>query len=78
MGPEHVTHGKPDPEIYNMTAAQAGVPSEKCLVFEDSPVGVTAAKAAGMRVVGVLTQHSRNELSAADDSIGDYTEIMLN
>jgi HAD superfamily hydrolase (TIGR01509 family) len=51
---EHVTHAKPAPDLFLHTAEQLGVPPAECLVLEDSINGVTAAKAAGMRVWGFL------------------------
>lgn len=53
-----VPRPKPAPDVYLRAAAELGVPPRRCVVFEDSPVGVQAARAAGMRVVGVLT-HTR-------------------
>lgn len=50
-----VARAKPDPEIYLRLARQFEVSPDECLVFEDSAAGVTAARAAGMRVVGVDT-----------------------
>lgn len=50
---DHVRHPKPDPDVY-LTAAQVlEVDSARCLVIEDSPTGVAAARAAGMRVVAI-------------------------
>lgn len=56
---DDVEHGKPDPEIYNLVAAELGVPAEECLVIEDSPSGVKAALAAGMWVIAVTTPFTR-------------------
>jgi HAD superfamily hydrolase (TIGR01509 family) len=50
-----VARAKPDPEIYLRLARHFEVAPAECLVFEDSVAGVTAARAAGMRVVGVDT-----------------------
>ncbi|MEV6096890.1 HAD-IA family hydrolase [Nocardia sp. NPDC051981] len=50
---ESVTVSKPDPEGFLKAAAELGLSADDCLVFEDSQAGITAAKAAGMRVVGV-------------------------
>ena len=50
---DHVESGKPDPEIYLLAARMLGVEPRECLVFEDSPTGVRAARAAGMSVVAV-------------------------
>lgn len=63
-----VVHGKPDPEAYLLTARKLGVRPEECVVFEDSHVGVLAAKRAGMFCVAVRNPRAqlRQDLSAAD------------
>lgn len=48
-----VRNGKPAPDIFLVAASELGVAAERCLVFEDSPVGLQAALAAGMRVAAV-------------------------
>jgi sugar-phosphatase len=50
---DHVEQGKPDPAIYLLAARMLDVAPRQCLVFEDSPTGVRAARAAGMSVVAV-------------------------
>ena len=50
VGQEHVTHHKPDPEVYNLTASQLGCSSQDCIVVEDTVLGAQAAIAAGMKV----------------------------
>ncbi|MCK7660490.1 HAD family hydrolase [Corynebacterium antarcticum] len=50
---DEVPRGKPAPDIYREVANRAGVSPGQCLVFEDSPTGMTAARDAGCRVVGV-------------------------
>lgn len=50
---EDVTNTKPDPEPYTLTAARLGVSPAVCVAIEDTPVGVTAARAAGCVVVAV-------------------------
>lgn len=72
----HISKGKPDPEIYIKTAELLNVAPGNCLVFEDAVVGINSAKAAGMKVVGVLTTHSAAELAGADVLIRDYTELL--
>ena len=62
---EDVWRGKPDPEVYLLAARRLGLEPGACLVFEDSVVGVEAARRAGMPVVGVSTAHAADELSAA-------------
>jgi len=77
LGDEDVTNGKPHPEIYLETAKKLNVDSSKCLVFEDTPPGVEAGKNAGMKVVGVLTTHTKEDLKNADYWITDFTEIQI-
>jgi sugar-phosphatase len=48
-----VTHGKPDPECYLLAASELGVPTRECVVVEDAPAGLRAAKAAGATVIAV-------------------------
>lgn len=63
---EDVRRGKPDPEIFLKAAATVSMPPANCVVFEDAPAGVAAARAAGMRVVGILSSHTREDLRNAD------------
>lgn len=72
-----VTRQKPDPEIFLLAAARAGIDPCDCLVCEDSTSGVKAGKAAGMTVVGITTGYSRDELIAAGADIvaDDLREI---
>jgi beta-phosphoglucomutase len=53
-----VARPKPAPDIYLRAAELLKIPPRNCVVFEDSPVGVAAARSAGMTVVGVLTHFS--------------------
>lgn len=62
---EDVARGKPDPEVYLLAAHGLAVSPVHCLVFEDSTVGVEAARRAGMRVIGVTTAHTETELLGA-------------
>ncbi|MEI7497878.1 MAG: HAD family phosphatase [Candidatus Falkowbacteria bacterium] len=77
LGEESVTKGKPDPEIYLKTADLLQVRPNGCLVFEDTPVGVKSALNAGMRVVGIATSHSFDELSAAELVVTNFLDIEL-
>ncbi len=70
-----VTKGKPDPEIYLKTAAALGFSPSNSIVFEDSLSGVKAGKAAGCKVVGITTTHTREELSETDLIIDDFADL---
>ncbi|HEV8641923.1 MAG TPA: HAD family phosphatase [Methylomirabilota bacterium] len=62
---DDVRQGKPDPEVYVRAARGLRIPPDECLVFEDSLVGVQAARGAGMRVIGIATAHTEAELLGA-------------
>lgn len=72
---ENVTKHKPDPEVYLNSAKNLQVDPVNCLVFEDSFSGITAGLNAGMRVVAVLSSHSKEELPESHFYIRDYNEI---
>jgi beta-phosphoglucomutase len=76
----HVTKGKPDPQTFTMAAESMGIPTENCLVFEDSLAGAQTAKNAGCRAIIVTTTHHRDEFREFDHIlrfITDYTELSL-
>lgn len=56
---DEVTHGKPAPDIFLLAAERLGADPSGCLVFEDAPAGVQAARAAGMQVVWIPNDYSR-------------------
>ncbi len=62
---EDVERTKPDPEIYHRLCRELEVRPEECLALEDSPSGVRAGLAAGIRVVGVATPFTRERLEEA-------------
>jgi sugar-phosphatase len=68
-----VKRGKPDPEGYLRGARELGFSPEDCVVFEDAPPGVAAARNAGMRVIGVLTTHRPEALSGTLLHLPDFT-----
>ena len=61
-----VTEGKPDPEIFLTAAGKLGVEPRNAAVIEDSPVGIEAAKAAGMVAVAVTGTAERSRLAEAN------------
>jgi beta-phosphoglucomutase len=72
-----VTHGKPDPEIYIKAAGLLEVRPDQCIVFEDSLTGIKSAQSAGMRVIGVSTSLTANELGHTWKVIPDFSEITI-
>lgn len=64
---EDTQRGKPNPEVFLLAAKKLGVEPERCLVVEDAPVGVQAAKAAGMRCLAVTFagHHPKEKLQQA-------------
>lgn len=77
---DEVAHAKPDPEIYLKTARKLGVESGDCVAFEDSHVGVEAAKRAGMKCVAIASTFALEDLRAqtrADLVVQSFEEIHL-
>lgn len=75
MASEDVTLHKPHPEIYLKSAQNLDVLLSECVVFEDSFSGITAALNAGMKVVGVLSSHRKEDLPPCSFYIHDYSEV---
>jgi len=71
---EDASKGKPDPEGFLVAAERLGVDPGRCVVIEDAPAGLQAAKAVGMRAIGVTTTHPAPDLTAADLVVATLTE----
>ncbi|MGY3724018.1 beta-phosphoglucomutase [Granulicatella balaenopterae] len=74
VDPAQLTHGKPDPEIFQKGASQLGLSVEECVGIEDAPAGIEAINAAGMFSVGI---GSKDSLGAADYLISSTEELAL-
>jgi HAD superfamily hydrolase (TIGR01509 family) len=74
---EQVTRKKPDPQIYELTAKYLRVRPWRCVVVEDAPAGVAAAKAAGMWCVGLTTSAPPEALAAADWVVASLEEVSV-
>lgn len=72
---QDVPRGKPAPDLFLLAAAKMGVAPKDCVVVEDSPLGVEAAAAAGMRVYGYTAMTPPERLAAADARTGDMREM---
>ena len=71
-----VTRGKPDPQVFLVAAEKLALAPQNCVVVEDAPAGVAAAKAAGMACVALVGTATREQLTAADlvvDSLRDLS-----
>ena len=62
---DNVANSKPHPEGYLVAARRLGIPPSACVVFEDSPAGIAAGRAAGMTVIGMTTTFDRQQLGCA-------------
>ncbi len=80
---EDVRRGKPDPEGYRLTlerlslAAGRPMQAERCVVVEDAPPGIEAAKAVGYRVLAVTNSYGRDALRAADRIVSTLDDVTL-
>jgi beta-phosphoglucomutase-like phosphatase (HAD superfamily) len=72
--------GKPEPDIFLKAAKMLDVEASGCIVFEDAPFGIEAAKRAGMRAVAICSTHKAQELAGPHVivSVRDYEELMKN
>jgi HAD superfamily hydrolase (TIGR01509 family) len=78
IGGDMVQASKPEPEIFLKIAEQAGVKPEECVVIEDASHGITAAKRAGMKVIGFQNHHSGTQiLHDADKIVDDLDQITI-
>lgn len=74
---DDVRDGKPSPEGYLQAARLLDVDPAGCVVVEDAPAGIQAAKTAGMMAIGVASWHSVDELSAADAVLAALSDLTI-
>lgn len=72
---EMVDKGKPNPDIFLLTAEKLGVSPVECIVVEDAIHGVSAALAAGMKCIAIVSTHTREEINHANLVIDTYAEL---
>ena len=75
MSGDQVVRGKPAPDIYISAAKNLGVKPQNCLVIEDAPHGVAAAKGAGMCCLAISSSVSVEELALADRVVSGFEEV---
>ena len=78
VGGDEGLPGKPDPAIFLEVARRMNTPAQACIVFEDAPYGIEAARRAGMRAVAVCTSHTAEQLAGPHvlTSVGTYLDLM--
>lgn len=75
---EEVAHKKPAPDIFLKAAEKLFVDPEVCVVLEDTPAGITAAREAGMKVIGLTSDlHGAESLKAADWVVDGFNDISI-
>ena len=75
---EDFTKGKPNPDCYLLAAQKLNMPTNACYVFEDSYSGLLAGKQARMKVVGLATTHTKDEIiDKCDFVITDFRRFSL-
>src|SRR5438477_11052434 len=72
---EDVSQGKPAPDGYRLGAKRLGLDPTACIVFEDAPAGIAAARGAGARVIAVTTMLAGRALEGAGGAIPGFTAI---
>jgi beta-phosphoglucomutase len=80
VSPADGLRGKPHPDIFLEAARRLGVPPPTCVVFEDAPLGVEAARRAGMKAVALTTSLAASDFESFDNliaAIPDFTALDL-
>jgi sugar-phosphatase len=77
MAAEDVTEGKPSPEGFLAAASKLGVHPSRCIVIEDTPAGIQAARRAGCRVVALTTTFPKASLHDADVVVGSLADLRI-
>ncbi|MDM0008083.1 HAD family phosphatase [Variovorax sp. J22G73] len=77
VGGDEGFSGKPTPAIFLEAARRIGIAPERCIVFEDAPFGIEAARRGGMRAVAVCSTHTAAELAGPHviAAVRDYNEL---
>jgi beta-phosphoglucomutase-like phosphatase (HAD superfamily) len=80
VGGDEGIAGKPEPDLFLEAARRVQAAPAECIVFEDAPFGIEAARRAGMRVVAICSTHRAEELAGPHviAQVRDYQELMNN
>jgi HAD superfamily hydrolase (TIGR01509 family) len=78
VGGDEGLAGKPQPDLFLEAARRVQVPPAQCIVFEDAPFGIEAARRAGMRAVAICTTHDAAELAGSHvlTHVADFRELI--
>jgi len=74
---EDVERGKPDPQVFQLACRRLRLPPERCVVIEDAPAGVAAARAAGAKCLAVTIHHPREALSRAHQTVDRLSQVTV-
>jgi len=72
-----VNKSKPHPDVFLKVSEKLNISPDKCIVIEDAPVGIEAARRAGMRSIALTTTHDYKELIDADLVVNDLSYISI-
>lgn len=81
VGAADVKRGKPEPDIFLLAAERCGASPADCIVFEDAPLGVEAARRAGMRCIALTTTNPASSFAKFDNLLGcisDFSDLSNN
>jgi sugar-phosphatase len=74
---DDVSKKKPDPEVFSLTCQRLNMAPERCVVLEDAPNGVQAARAAGCQCIAVTNTHEADALKQADQVVESLAGVNL-
>ena len=74
---DEIEHGKPHPEGYLTAATRLGLDPASCVVMEDAPAGLEAARAGGMRAVGIEGTYAADALTHADHVVRRLSDLTM-
>jgi len=72
---DEIVRGKPDPEGYLVAAGRLNEAPADCIVIEDAPLGIAAARAAGMPVIAIASTYPREQLTGADAVVERLSDL---
>ncbi len=75
---DDVSRGKPDPQVFSMAAERLALPPGRCIVIEDAPVGIEAARGAGAHCVAVLIHHDASAFTDASLTVARLNKLHAN